>query len=184
MTGVVNKIQDGQVSELFEIGERIIYGSEGVFTVLEYSSSPVDKTDGRIFYVLRSTFGGESSIIYTPVDNPKVIMRRVMTREQALSFIERIPSILPLTVETEKQRRDVYRDVIGQADSEGYVSLIKTVRDRREQYAKQKKRISDTDADYEKKAKYCLYGELSSALDIPVSEVERYIGERISALEK
>lgn len=169
---------------MFEIGERIIYGSEGVFTVLEYSSSPVDKNDDRTFYVLRSSFGGESSIIYTPVDNSKVTMRRIMTREQALSLVERIPSILPLTVEIEKQRRDIYRDVIAHADAEGYVSLIKTVYERREQYARQKKRVSDTDADYEKKAKYCLYGELASALELQISEVERFIGERISALEE
>ena len=165
---------------MFKLGERIIYGSEGVFIVSDYSSSPVDKNDGRVFYILKSAFGNDNNIIYTPTDNTNVIMRSVMSREQAACFIDRIPDIAPLVVEHEKMRRECYRAVMACAESEGYVSLIKAVQERRAQYAKQKKRASDVDVDYEKKAKYCLYGELSSALDIPFADVEKYISNKIN----
>ena len=130
--------------------------------------------------ILKSAFGNDNNIIYTPTDNTNVIMRSVMSREQALCFIDQIPDIAPLVVEHEKMRRECYRAVMACAESEGYVSLIKAAQERRAQYAKQKKRVSDVDVDYEKKAKYCLYGELSSALDIPFADVEKYISNKIN----
>jgi CarD family transcriptional regulator len=165
---------------VFAVGDFIIYGSEGVFSVVEYSSSPVDKNDDRTFYVLRSAFGNDNNVIYTPVDNKNVVMRAVMTHEQALEFIGRIPSIDTLEIEREKARRDVYRIAMMSGESDKYVSLIKTVYSRRQELQKSKKRLSDTDTYYEKKAKFCLYGELSIALGLSLSEVESFIYERLS----
>jgi CarD family transcriptional regulator len=165
--------------KLFSIGDKIVYGSEGVFTVSEYTDSPIDKNDDRRFYVLKPIFGPEGNIIMTPVDNINVKMRAVMDRSDALSFIERIPDICILTVEKEKNRRDTYREALACANCEQYVSIIKTVYARREEAIKQKKRLAESDNDYEKKAKFCLFGELSVAMGISVSEVERLVEDKI-----
>jgi CarD family transcriptional regulator len=87
-----------------------------------------------------------------------------------------------LTVEREKNRRDVYRKTLETASAESLVSIIKTVQIRRIELAKIKKRPSESDNDYEKKAKHCLYGELSVALEIPFSEVERFIECRLESV--
>ena len=168
---------------MFSIGEKIVYGSEGVFCVAEYSSSPVSKDDTRIFYVLKPLYGPETNIIYTPVDNENVKMRPVLDRKSALGFIATIPTIPILTVEREKNRRDLYRITLARAECEAYVSIIKTVRQRREDFVKAKKRLSESDNDYEKKSKFCLYGELSVALDIPFEEVENFIGNELAQVE-
>jgi CarD family transcriptional regulator len=165
--------------KLFSIGDKIVYGSEGVFTVSEYTDSPIDKNDDRRFYVLKPIFGPEGNIIMTPVDNINVKMRAVMDRSDALSFIERIPDICILTVEKEKNRRDTYREALACANCEQYVSIIKTVYARREEAIKQKKRLAESDNDYEKKAKFCLFGELSVAMELSVSEIERLVEAKI-----
>ena len=164
---------------MFSIGDKIVYGSEGVFTVSEYTDSPIDKNDDRRFYVLKPIFGPEGNIIMTPVDNINVKMRAVMDREDALLFIERIPDICILTVEKEKNRRDTYREALACANCEQYVSIIKTVYARREEAIKQKKRLAESDNDYEKKAKFCLFGELSVAMELSVSEIERLVEAKI-----
>lgn len=164
---------------MFSIGEKIVYGSEGVFSVMEYSKSPVSKDDTRVFYVLKPVYGPETNVIYTPVDNDTVKMRAVFDREAALQFIDRIPTIPTLTVEKEKNRRELYRTTMAKADCDEYVSIIKTVHLRREEFLKQKKRLSESDNDYEKKSKFCLYGELSVALDIPFEDVEQYICDKL-----
>ncbi len=171
-----------EVRILFSIGDRIVYGSEGVFTVTEYTSSPVDKNDTRQFYILRPVHGPVGNIIITPMGNDKVKMRAVMTREEALKFVDSIPSIPTLTVEREKNRRDIYRQSMSAASCKEFISIIKTVAERKAEYAKLKKRVSESDNEYEKKAKFCLYGELSIALDIPVDEVDAYIAEKLSAV--
>ncbi len=159
-----------------------MYGSEGVYTVDQYSASPVDKTDTRKFYILRPVHGPAGNIIFTPVDNDKVKMRAVMNREEALKFIDSIPCIPTLVIEREKSRRDVYKNALASAEMKNYVSIIKTVMERREEYAKQKRRVSESDNDYENKAKFCVHGELSIALGIHIDEVEKFIDERLASV--
>lgn len=165
---------------MFSIGERIIYGSEGVFTVAEYAKSPIDKHDLRQFYVLKPYFGPEGNMIYTPVDNAQVRMRATMTREEAVAFLETVAEIGQVEVERERSRRDRYRETMLSATAAEYVSIIKTVRCRRQEFLRLKKRLPDSDTDYEKKARFCLYGELASALGISMAEAETMILERLS----
>ena len=165
---------------MYEIGEKIIYGSEGVFLVSGYSDSPIDKNDDRQYYILKPIYGPQGNIILTPVDNDKTTMRTIMSREDALGLIEKISTIPLLEIEKEKLRRDTYKSVVANAVAEGYVSLIKTVCARREIFSKQKRRLSDADTDYEKKAKFCLYGELSVSLDIPFEDVKILIEEKLA----
>ncbi len=167
---------------MFSIGDKIIYGSEGVYTVKEFTTSPIDKTDSRPFYVLCPVHGPAGNVIVTPVGNDKVKMRPVMSRDEALAFIDRIPEITTLTVEKEKNRREVYRQTLANATGDDFVSIIKTVMERRELFLKAKKRLSESDNDYERKAKFCLNGELASSLDIPIDEVDSFIKERLASV--
>ena len=126
--------------------------------------------------------GPVGNIIITPVDNEKAKMRLVMSHDEAISFIDTIPDVPILTVEREKNRRDVYRKALDGAGAEVLVSIIKTVMKRREELALVKKRISESDNDYEKKAKFCLYGELSISLGIPMDEVDKFITDRLNSI--
>ena len=164
---------------MFAIGDRIVYGSEGVFTVTEYTSSPIDKSDTRVFYVLRPVAGVHVNIVITPSEGGVTPMRAVIGREEALALIDRMPDISLVKVENERGRRESYRTVMSKGTGESMVSIIKTVRDRRVSFASQKRRLSETDTDFESRAKHCLYSELSVALDIPYSEVDSFILERL-----
>ncbi len=167
---------------MFSIGDNIVYGSDGVFTVAEYTSSPVDKTDKRQFYLLRPVHGPDGNIIITPTDNDHVKMRLVMSPDESIALIDTIPSVPILTVDKEKNRRDTYRKALEGATPDILVSIIKTVRVRRAEFAKVKKRLSETDNDYERKAMNCLYGELSVSLGIPLGDVDSFIEKRLACL--
>ena len=164
---------------MFSIGDKIIYGSEGVYLITEYTTSPIDKNDKRQFYLLSPMHGPAGNVIITPVDNDKVNMRLVMSRDEALTFIDSIPEISILTVEREKSRREIYKATLASGQGSDLISIIKTVRERREICIQQKKRLSDSDSDYEKKAKFCLYGELAVALGITFDCVEEFIKKRL-----
>ena len=169
---------------MFSIGEKIVYGSEGVYFVAEYTTSPVDKNDTRQYYLLRPVYGPQGNIIITPVDNVNVKMRAVMDRAHAESFIESIPKIEILTVDREKNRREMYKNTLSCARCEDFIAIIKTVHVRREEFLRAKKRLAESDNDYEKKSKFCLYGELATALEIEFAEVERMIEEIIAPLDR
>lgn len=162
---------------MFNIGDSVIYENQGVYTVKEISKSPVDKTDDRLFYVLVPVHEPECNIIVTPVDGQRV--RAVISQERANEIIRMIPQLSVLTVENERNRREVYKAALGGLNLEDYVRIIKTVYARREELAKVKKRISETDADYEKRAKHGLYSEFAVVFGIPITEVEQMITDRI-----
>ena len=167
---------------MFNIGEIIVYGTEGVFCVSDYARSPVDKHDERVFYILKPAFSGDCNTIYAPSENGMVKMRAVISREEAESFIENMPSISALTVEQEKKRRQAYKDAMHNADLGVYVSIIKAVQEKREECLKGRKRLSESDNEYEKRAKFCLYGELAIALGMGFNEVESYINQKLGAI--
>ena len=106
---------------MFQIGDHIVYGINGICRVAEIGPSPYDKSDPRTYYLLIPVNNPMSSTIYTPVDNDRVPMRRLMTREEIDTLMAAIPEIELLTVPVEKQRREIYRTVIGELRPEGYV---------------------------------------------------------------
>lgn len=162
---------------MFNVGDRVIYESQGVYKIIEITTSPVDKTDEGLFYVLVPVYEPECNIIITPIENKRV--REIITMERAEEIINKIPDLSPLTVENERGRRNVYKTALEGPNLEEYVRLIKTVRIRREEFAKGKKRVSETDADFEERAKHGLYSEFAEVYDIPISEVEQMIIDKI-----
>lgn len=166
---------------MFSIGDIIVYGAEGVYVVSEYATSPIDKNDTRQFYVLKPVHGPACNVIMTPVDNENVKMREVMDEKSALEFIGKLPNIEVLTVEREKNRRDLYRATLASARCEDFAAIIKTVRARREDFLRAKKRLAESDNDYEKKSKFCLYGELAVSLGIDFNDVEAKIEQLLEA---
>ena len=167
---------------MFSIGDKIIYGSEGVYAVKEFTVSPIDKNDTRQFYVLHPVYGPIGNVIITPVGNDKVRIRPIMSRDEALLLLDRIPEIPILTVDREKCRRDVYRQALSNATPDDLISIIKTVKERRELFLKAKRRLSESDNDYEKKSKFCIIGEIASALDVSFEEAECIVMEKITSL--
>ena len=165
---------------MFDIGDLLFYGTNGVCRVSEMCASPFDTNDTRQFYKLTPIAENTSLVIYTPVDNTQVIMRPLISRDEAEALVARIPDIEKVTVAVEKHRKEAYRDTIRECDPEGYVKIIKTVRARREYFKRTRRRVPDLDNDFEHTARLCLYGELSTVLGVSREEISRIILEGIT----
>lgn len=168
---------------MFHVGEFIVYGINGICRVEEIGPSPYDKSDPRTYYKLIPLNNTMSSSIYTPVDNERVPMRRLMTREEIAALIRSIPGIETLSVPIEKQRREIYRATIGELLPEGYVRVIKTVRRRREELAAAHKHFPVTDLEYGRLAKHLLHSECAHVLGLSENEIEDYIVAQLAAAE-
>lgn len=164
---------------MFEKGEYIIYGVSGVcqvedVTTMEMEGVPRD----RLYYVLApvSQKGGK---IFTPVDNEKTPMRRVLTREEATGLIDRIPEIEELWITSEKLRENKYKECMRSGDCREWIRIIKTLYLRNQERSAQGKKVTATDEKYLHMAEECLYSELEIPLEIPKNQVEQYIVERL-----
>lgn len=163
---------------MFSVGEKIIYGENGVCTVekiapLEMSGASKDK----MYYYLRPYIG--SGTYFTPVDS-NAFMRPVMSREEAEALIDAIPGIEPAICSDNRFNHvdAFYKELFKLHTCEALVSVIKGLRER---MTERKTKSSRAEATM-KRAKDILHGELAVALEMDVSRVEGYIAERIGGI--
>lgn len=164
---------------MFEIGEYIVYGSKGVCQVedIAHVDLPGASKD-KLYYVLCQYEGG-SGKIYVPIDNDKIVMRKVITKEAAEDLIRRMPEIEQIWVDNDKQRETMYKETMRTCDYNKWVSMIKTLYFRKRERTAQGKKVTALDEKYLKAAENELYSELGLILGIPKAEVVAYIKEKI-----
>ena len=88
---------------MFEVGDYVVYDSYGVYQVskvgnLNISGIPKDK----IYYTLVSPYVKDATI-YSAVDNPKVIMRAVMDKKEAMKKVAKDRGV---------SKRDIYQALL------------------------------------------------------------------------
>lgn len=168
---------------MFEVNDYIIYGENGVCKIADISTPPLEGFDKNSKYYILHPVGTAGRTIYTPVDNTKVTMRKILTREEALALINRIPNIDVLWSSNDKFREEYYKKAIRSNSSEEWVKIIKTIYLRKEERKAEGKNVSATDDKYFKLAEKYLYDELSIALGIPVDKINDYLVDKIRDLE-
>ena len=168
---------------MFEIGELMVYGTNGVCRVKDIVPSPFNKDDERMYYVLEPVHDTSNFVIYSPVDNRNVIMRPLVSEERVREIMSALPDIDMIDVPVEKRRRDVYRDALLTADPFEYMRLIKTVIYRRAEFRRSRRRLPDIDSDSEHTARKCVYDEFSAVLGICREEVNDFIAGKLECAE-
>ena len=164
---------------MFERGELIMCGGHGVCRVIDITDNPIDRMDKeKKYYVLEPVFE-KASTIYTPVNNDKIVMRRIMNKDEAEKLIEHITEIDTVWIQEEKRREQTYKDAIRTYDSKSLVQIIKTLYQRKKSRINEGKKVLSSDELYLHKAEELLYSEMSLALAIPKEKVEEYIAEAV-----
>ncbi len=164
---------------MFQIGDHIVYGTNGVCLVTDICPSPFDKKDVRTYYVLKPVNSAAGVMIFTPVDNEKVAMRPLMSCREIEGLFSRMPAIPQLLIANEKQRRDAYRLAVSDGNPDSYVSVIKTVLERREEFSGTQRRLPDFEVEYDGMARRHLYTEISVVLGVPLEGMEEYVRQRV-----
>ena len=160
---------------MFSVGDKIIYGENGVCTVesigpLTMAGAPKDK----LYYYLSPLIG--SGTYFAPVDSG-AYMRPVMSRAEAEALIDSMPGIQP-AICTDNRFNHVdafYKELFKQHSCEALVSIVKGLKSR---MSDRKTKSSRAEATM-KRAKDILHGELSVALEIDIKDVEDYIVSRL-----
>lgn len=163
---------------MFAVGEKIIYGENGVCTVVKIA--PLDMSGAsqdKLYYHLAPYVG--SGTYFAPVDSG-AFMRPVMSREQAEALIDSIPGIEPAICSDNRFNHvdAFYKELFKKHSCEALVSIIKGLRERMNERKTKSSRAETT----MKRAKDILHGELAVALEMEIADVEGYIIQRIGEI--
>ncbi|MBQ7896195.1 MAG: hypothetical protein IJ364_06555 [Oscillospiraceae bacterium] len=159
---------------MFAVGEKIIYGENGVCTVEKIA--PLSAGEEKLYYHLTPLVG--SGTYFAPVDSG-AFMRTLISREQAEALIEAIPSIEPAICNDNRFNHvdAFYKELFKLHTCEALVSVIKGLHNRMSDKKTKSSRAEST----MRRAKDILHGELSVVLGMSISEVETYIISKIES---
>lgn len=156
---------------MFTVGDYIVYGTDGICIVRDISQIDIPgASSGRTYYLL-SPVGAKESKIYSPVDNTKVTMRRIISKEEAAKLLKKLDCIQDIPVTDDKFMEQQYKEMIASCDLAQLFSLVKTIRKKQNKRISEGKKITSTDERYLKRAEEAICSELMLALDKAREEV-------------
>ena len=164
---------------MFEVGDFVVYGSNGVCRITQVGPIDCPGVDqSKIYYTMTPCYIRDSSI-FTPVDNNRVVIRKVMSADEAKEFIGQLGRIKTMSVQEEKKREALYKEALLTCEPEKIVSLIKTIYQRMQERLSEGKKVTSSDAKYFHIAEDSLYGELAISLGMAKDEVGPYVQEQM-----
>lgn len=168
---------------MFDIGQYVFYGSEGICKIDDIVSSPFSDVNKDIkYYVLHSTHGGNSTA-YVPVDGAENLIRSAMSKNEISVLISKIPSIELFSETNLKLLKEQYSVALRSGDPMEWIRVIKTVSDRIINGRDGGKKVSEAEKSFADTAKKFLHKEISLAVNIPEDAVESYLENETTAVK-
>lgn len=167
---------------MFERGEYIIYGCDGVCRVEDITHLTMSGANRERLYYVLVPLGAQGGRIYSPVDNSKVVMRKILTREEAWKLIDEIPDLEQFWISNEKFREESYKNAIKTCDCRQWIRIIKTLYLRKKDRIAQGKKVTGTDKKYLQMAEEYLFSELSAALGEEKDSIQNIISQRVEQI--
>ena len=169
---------------MFEKGEYIIYGRNGICKIEDITHLDISGVDKKKLYYVLSTLNAKGSRVYFPVDKKDANARKLVTKQEAWKLLDEIRDIPQIWVANEKVREETYKQALNSCDQHQWVSIIKTLHVRRQTRLSQGKKMASTDERYLKLAEEALYSELAFVMDKDKSEMAPLIKEHIEKMDE
>ncbi len=162
------------MEEMFEKGDYVIYGNLGVCEVKDITTMNLDGVPkDKLFYVLYP-YHQEGKKVYTPVDNQKTVMRKIITKEKAEELLHEAPEIETIQAANDKLREEQYKECIRSCECRQLIKVIKTFYKQKKLRMAQGKKMPAMDEKYSRIAEDNLFLELSIPLETPRSDIKDY----------
>ena len=164
---------------MYQIGEKIIYGSNGVCVIEGFKNLEVPHTmEEKVYYIIKPMF--QECRISAPVDT-KMFMRPIISVDEAQSLIDGLADLdaQPYFNNALRQLQDYYEKRIATHDCNELASMLVALYRKREQMLSQKRKFGAIDERYMKRAEDLLFGELSVVLDTTKAEIRQMVNDKL-----
>lgn len=165
---------------LFEIGEYVSYGNSGICVITDITTMQNASLSCEKEYYILQPISNNAGKVFTPVDNDKVFMRRLLTKEEVNQLINDIPEIEVIS-ETNPRELDVeYKRRIRTGDCHMWVSIIKTIYRKKADRELIGKKLTSSDERCLRDVTSRLYNEISFIMEKDIDEVSSYMIDAIN----
>lgn len=167
---------------MFQVGDYVVYGFEGVCRVEEIGCPCVGGLDCvREYYRLISHTKG--NVIYAPVDG-KIAIRQPISRQEAEAILAEAETLPVLEDIPQDGRRagDYYKTLLAEHNPLRLMQLCKTMHRKQETLTKNRRTVNATEQRNWKTAEDMLLDELAFALGTDGLELREALRSRYSCL--
>lgn len=160
---------------LFNIGDVIVYGAQGVCKIDGFQTKQIGKEEFE-YYVLKPVYN-ENATVFVPIDNQALVakMRSVLTKPQVEELAHKVSQISPVLVKNDNDKREQYKTILASGDCEKLISLIKTIRFERDERRQNGKKLNMNDEQTLRKAEILLYNEFGFVYGVEPEKVKNII---------
>ena len=169
---------------MFETGTYIVCGQHGVCRVEGVGKLQLTEASGDKEYYTLSKVYSRGGVLYVPADSEKIVMRPVISKEEAEELIEHMREIDLLQIDNEKRKEEIFKQAFRTCDSREWVKVIKTLYERKKDRLAKGKKVTASDERFLRTAEDNLFGELAISLDVEKNDVEQYIMDKIGGVKK
>lgn len=160
---------------MFETGSYIICGQHGVCKVESIGPLQLSESSERKEYYTLAQVYSKGGLIYVPADSEKIVMRPIISKEEAEKLIEEIETLELILVSSERQREETFKKALRTCDVREWGRVIKTIYLRNQQRFAKGKKVTASDERCLHAAEENLYGELAVSLGIKKREAANYV---------
>lgn len=164
---------------MFETGSYIICGQHGVCKVESIGPLQLSESSERKEYYTLAQVYSKGGLIYVPADSEKIVMRPIISKEEAKKLIEEIETLELILVSSERQREEVFKKALRTCDVREWGRVIKTIYTRNQQRLAKGKKVTASDERCLHAAEENLYGELAVSLGIKKREAASYVAQSL-----
>lgn len=167
---------------MFQVNDVVIYGHHGVCEITNIGTLKMPMADKeKLYYTLRPIYHKDAAV-YAPVENRRIVMRPVISKEAVEELIRHIPQIETVWIVNEKAREVQFKEAMQTCDCEELIKVIKTLYQRKKQRLESGKKVTVVDEKYFRQAEEKLYEELAYVLGMEKNKVSAYIAEQMEVL--
>jgi len=164
---------------MLKVNDKVVYNATGVYKIVDIRQEKDINNREILYYVLELVFSNNLTV-KVPVDNPNLSIRRIITREQALSLIAAMPDQDTQWIDNDRERNERFKAALKTDDNTKLIKIIKAIYAMKQEKANAEKKLLKADEDIMRAAEKSLYEELAAALDITPEEVLPFIMDQVS----
>lgn len=164
---------------MFEIGDKVLYGSHGVCCVTGREEKKVDRKN--VQYLVLEPVEKDGSKYMVPTHNASAMgkLSRILTRDEMESLLQSEKVRTDGWIQNENERKQTYRDLMGRGDREGLMCMVHSLYDHRAAQLAAGRKCHLCDENFLRDAEKLLSSEVSVVMGLEPAQARQYLRDSL-----
>lgn len=167
----------------FSVNDTVVYGAYGVCEIQKISPLEGDREAQQTVYYHLKPLQEKGSMIYSPVDTEKCMIRRVITKQESDTLLDEIQDMELIKISNEKTLELEYKKAMQGYGCYSLMRVFKTVVFRKTERELNKRKVTAIDEKYLTLTKRLLCSELAISRGVPIDSIADDLYARLTAAE-